>query len=211
MTRLTRAEQQQRTHEHLLDAGREVFLRRGFLMATVEEIAADAGYTRGAVYKHFGGKEGLWLAIIEATTEAHLQGLRKALDHATTRDQLIAALAPIDPADKDAAKWSAAAAEVLAATAQQPETATLIAAIQRRHDDEVVALLSEHSRRLHLEPAMPLHQAVIMLGALGIGLALRRTVAPAGDPAAILTHVLDSVFPPATGPSPRTRVPESGL
>ncbi|WP_037312031.1 TetR/AcrR family transcriptional regulator [Amycolatopsis orientalis] len=196
MTRLTRAEQQRRTHEHLLDAGRQVFLRRGFLAATVEEIAADAGYTRGAVYKHFGGKEGLWLAIIEANAETHLQGLREALAQAATRDDVIAALAPVDVADKDAAKWSAAAAEVLAATAQQPENAALIAAIQRRHDDEVVALIEEHSKRLGLEPAMPLHQAVVMLGALGIGLALRQTVAPAADPAAILTHVLNTVFPP---------------
>ncbi|MEV6912569.1 helix-turn-helix domain-containing protein [Amycolatopsis sp. NPDC051071] len=196
MTRLTRAEQQERTHEHLLDAGHRVFLRRGFLAATIEEIAAEAGYTRGAVYKHFGGKEGLWLAIIEAGAESHLQGLREALALATTRDDVIAALHPADVADKDAAKWTAAAAEVLAATARQPETAALIAAIQHRHDDEVVALLDEHSRRLHLESAMPLHQAVVMLGALGIGLALRQTIAPAADPAAILTHVLDTVFPP---------------
>lgn len=196
MTRLTRAEQQQRTHEHLLEAGRQVFLRRGFLAATVEEIAADAGYTRGAVYKHFGGKEGLWLAIIEATAERHLAELGKTLALATGRDDVIAALAPVDVADKDAARWSAAAAEVLAATAQQPETADLVAAIQRRHDDELVSLLAEHTRRLPLEPALPLHEAIVMLGALGIGLALRQAVAPAADPAAILTHVLDSVFPP---------------
>lgn len=173
-----------------------MFLRRGFLAATVEEIAADAGYTRGAVYKHFGGKEGLWLAIIEATAEGHLAELRKTLSLATGREDVIAALAPVDVADKDAARWSAAAAEVLAATAQQPETAALVAAIQRRHDDEVVSLLAEHTRRLRLEPALPLHEAVVMLGALGIGLALRQAVAPAADPAAILTHVLDSVFPP---------------
>ncbi|AUI59080.1 TetR/AcrR family transcriptional regulator [Amycolatopsis sp. BJA-103] len=195
MSRLTRAEQQQRTHGHLLEAGREVFLRRGFLAATVEEIATDAGYTRGAVYKHFGGKEGLWLAIIEAGADGHLRGLREALASATTRDEVLAALNPADVADKDAAKWSAAAAEVLAATAQQPETTTQVAAIQRRHDDEVVALLTEHSRRLRLEPAIPLDQAVVMLGALGIGLALRQTVAPAADPGAILTHVLGTLFP----------------
>ncbi|WET76395.1 helix-turn-helix domain containing protein [Amycolatopsis sp. QT-25] len=197
MTRLTRAEQQRRTHEHLLEAGRQVFLRRGFLAATVEEIAADAGYTRGAVYKHFGGKEGLWLAIVEAGAEGHLAELRRTLALATCREDVIAALAPVDVVDEDAAKWSAAAAEVLAATAQQPETAALVAAIQRRHDDEVVALLAEHALRLRLEPALPLQEAVVMLGALGIGLALRQAVAPAADPAAILTHVLDSVFPPA--------------
>jgi AcrR family transcriptional regulator len=196
MARLTRAEQQRRTHEHLLEAGRQVFLRRGFIAATVEEIAADAGYTRGAVYKHFGSKEGLWLAIVGADADVHLRQLREVLAHATDRDGLIAALTPLDPADEDAAKWSAAAAEVLAATAQQPETAPLIAAVQQRHDEEVVALLTEHARRLRLDPAMPLHQAVVMLGALRIGLALRHTIAPPADSAAILTHVLETVFPP---------------
>lgn len=172
-----------------------MFLRRGFLAATVEEIAADAGYTRGAVYKHFGGKEGLWLAIVEADAGIHLRRLRDALAHATGRDELIAALVPSGPADEDAARWSAAAAEVLAATAQQPETASLVAAVQQRHDEEVVALLTEHAQRLRLDPAMPLHQAVVMLGALGIGLALRQMIAPPADSAAILTHVLRTVFP----------------
>lgn len=195
MARLTRAEQQQRTHEHLLVAGRQVFLRRGFLAATVEEIAADADYTRGAVYKHFGGKEGLWLAIIEADADTHLRHLRDALADATDRDDLIGALIPAGPADTTAAKWSAVAAEVLAATARQPSTATLVAAVQQRHDEQVVTLLAENARRLRLEPAMPLHQAVVMIGALGIGLALRQTIAPPADSTAILTHVLGTVFP----------------
>jgi AcrR family transcriptional regulator len=202
MTRLTRAEQQQRTHEHLLGAGRQVFLRRGFLAATVEEIAADAGYTRGAVYKHFGGKEGLWLAIIEADADTHLGHLRNALARATDRDGLIAVLTPADSAD--ATKWSAVAAEVLAATAQQPATAALVAAVQQRHDEQVVGLLAESARRLRLEPTMPLHQAVVMIGALGIGLALRQAIAPPADSAAILTHVLGTVFPPPA-PSPGDR------
>ncbi|MFI5610067.1 TetR/AcrR family transcriptional regulator [Amycolatopsis sp. NPDC051903] len=195
MTRLTRAEQQQRTHEHLLAAGREVFLRRGFLAATVEEIAAEAGYTRGAVYKHFGGKEGLWLALIEADADTFFEGLRETLARTTTRDDLIAALSPAGSQDEDAAKWSAAVAEVLAATAQQPETTARVAAVQQQFDDRVAGLLAEHSRRLGLEPALPLAQVVIMLGALGIGLALRRAIAPAGDAAAITAHVLGSVFP----------------
>lgn len=196
MARLTRAEQQAHTHEHLIAAGRQVFLRRGFLAATVEEIAADAGYTRGAVYKHFGGKEGLWLAIVEADADRHLQGLRTALAQATSRDDVIAVLGGVT--DEDAAKWTAAAAEVLAATAQQPETAAQIAVLQQRHDDQVVALLAGHVQRLGLEPALPLRQLVVLLGALGIGLALRQTLAPAADSAAILTHVLMAVLAPPT-------------
>jgi AcrR family transcriptional regulator len=195
MARLTRVEQQRRTHAQLLAAGRQVFLRRGFLAATVEEIAAEAGYTRGAVYKHFGGKEGLWLAIVEADAGTHLAALRTALSQAATRSDLIAALAPAALIDSDAAKWSSATAEVLAATAQQPDTALLIAAIQQRHDDAVVALLAEHVQRLGLTPSVPLSQAVVLLGALGIGLTLRQTVAPTADAAAILATAVGMILP----------------
>lgn len=189
MARLTRAEQQAQTHEHLLRSGREVFLRQGFLKATVEEIAAEAGYTRGAVYKHFGGKEGLWLAIVEADADLHLQGLRAALDRTTCRDDVISVLsgAPDE-------SWTKAAAEVLAATAQHPEITARIAALQARHDDRVVDVLAEHVERLRITPALPLPQLVVMLGALGIGLALRQSVAPAGDPGAILAHVLEAAL-----------------
>ena len=82
----------------------------------------------------------------------------------------------------------------LAATAQQPDTASLVAAIQQRHDDAVVSLLAEHVQRLGLTPSMPLPQAVVLLGALGIGLALRQAVAPTADAAAILGNVVGMLF-----------------
>ncbi|MGI5506855.1 TetR/AcrR family transcriptional regulator [Lentzea sp. CA-135723] len=188
--RLTRAEQQARTHSELLSAGRQVFLRRGFLAATVEEIAADAGYTRGAVYKHFGGKEGLWLAVVSADAGTHLEGLRAALSSASSVDGLVAVLSGI----ADAAKWASVAAEVLAATAAQPEIAARIAEVQRQHDAQVTALLEEHVARLGLTPAMPVRQVVVLLGALGIGLALRQAFLDATDARTVLSQTLKSAL-----------------
>ncbi len=49
----------QRTREALLDAAATVFAERGFHGASLDEIAATAGYTRGAIYKHFADKEEL--------------------------------------------------------------------------------------------------------------------------------------------------------
>ena len=49
----------QRTREALLDAAAAVFARRGFAAASLDEIAEAAGYTRGAIYKHFTDKEDL--------------------------------------------------------------------------------------------------------------------------------------------------------
>src|SRR5258708_12401897 len=63
--RLTRAESRRRTRVHLLEAAAEVFARRGFHGASVEEVAEVAGYTKGAVYSNFTSKDDLFLAVLE--------------------------------------------------------------------------------------------------------------------------------------------------
>ena len=54
--RWTQERRRQHTRDLLLDAAEEVFAKKGFEGASLEEIADTAGYTRGAIYKHFGGK-----------------------------------------------------------------------------------------------------------------------------------------------------------
>lgn len=53
------------TRQRLLDAAAAVFARRGFAAASVEEIAREAGYSTGAIYWHFDGKDDLFLAMAE--------------------------------------------------------------------------------------------------------------------------------------------------
>ncbi|UWP87115.1 TetR/AcrR family transcriptional regulator [Dactylosporangium fulvum] len=198
MVRLTRAEAQERTHERLLATGRAVFLRRGFLAATVEEIAAEAGYTRGAVYKHFGSKEGLWQAIVDAVAGVRLAALRDAFDRAGSRAELLAALDPGAFArDDEAARWTLTSAEYLAAVAAQPAHAAALAALQRRLDGELAALLTRHCRRLGIRPAMPVPQLVVALGAFGGGLALLAATDPATDAAGVSAGLLDVLLPEA--------------
>jgi AcrR family transcriptional regulator len=55
--RLTPEARLQRTRDALLDAAITVFAKRGFHGASLDEIAETAGYTRGAIYKHFADKE----------------------------------------------------------------------------------------------------------------------------------------------------------
>lgn len=193
MARLTRAEQQQRTHEQLLEVGLAVFLRRGYLAATLEEIASEAGFTRGAVYKHFGGKEGLWTAIVDSRGDAELLGLRDVLEAVKTRDELIASLAA--GVGADAGKWTAVATEFLAAVADRPELAAGIVEAQRRREAQIIELLREHCDRLGVRPALPLPLAVVALPSLGGGLALRHGVDPSVDTRAILTGMLGLMFP----------------
>src|SRR5919202_3075808 len=64
-TRNRRELKQERTRAQLLDAAAEVFARRGYHVATLEEVAAEAGYTKGAVYSNFESKEALFLALVD--------------------------------------------------------------------------------------------------------------------------------------------------
>ncbi|WP_067901238.1 TetR/AcrR family transcriptional regulator [Nocardia vaccinii] len=61
--RWTKERRLERTRALLLDAAQEVFAEKGFTAATIDDIASAAGYTKGAVYKHFATKEELFLAL----------------------------------------------------------------------------------------------------------------------------------------------------
>jgi AcrR family transcriptional regulator len=75
--RLNRGQRKAQTREQLLDAATRVFAERGFEAASLDEVAAAAGYTKGAVYSNFASKTDLVIALIErkvAEQEAeHLQ------------------------------------------------------------------------------------------------------------------------------------------
>jgi AcrR family transcriptional regulator len=59
----TRERRLEHTRSLLLDAAEEVFAEKGFATATLDDIARTAGYTKGAIYKHFAAKEDLFLAL----------------------------------------------------------------------------------------------------------------------------------------------------
>jgi AcrR family transcriptional regulator len=69
---MTRFERKERTRADLLAAARRVFLERGFHRASLDEIALEAGYTKGAVYSNFADKDALFLAVLDAHYERRL-------------------------------------------------------------------------------------------------------------------------------------------
>lgn len=69
MKRLTRAEQAERNRGLVLAAARRVFLARGYHGATLEQIADEAGFSKGVVYSQFDSKADLFLALLEARIE----------------------------------------------------------------------------------------------------------------------------------------------
>ena len=72
--RWTRERRVEHTRNLLLDAAEKAFAERGLGGAALEDIADSAGYTRGAIYAHFGGKEELFLAVVERQRQRFLEG-----------------------------------------------------------------------------------------------------------------------------------------
>lgn len=77
--RLTRAQQQARTRERLLQAAEVVFARLGYGGASVDLIAAEAGYSKGAVYSNFASKEAIFLELARLHMERDFDELEEIL------------------------------------------------------------------------------------------------------------------------------------
>lgn len=87
MPRRTRADMIEDTRARLLAAGREAFGRRGYAQASMDDFTAGAGLTRGALYHHFGDKQGLLAAVvaqIDAEMDARLHAISAAAPDAWT-------------------------------------------------------------------------------------------------------------------------------
>ena len=78
--RWTRERRLEHTRNLLLDAAEELFARKGLLGAALDDIADAAGYTRGAIYSHFGAKEELFLAVIERQRQRFLDGFTETIE-----------------------------------------------------------------------------------------------------------------------------------
>lgn len=77
MARRTRAEMEE-TRALLLATARKVFTERGYADTSMDDLTAQAGLTRGALYHHFGDKKGLLAAVvqqIDAEMDARLQAI----------------------------------------------------------------------------------------------------------------------------------------
>ena len=77
--RLTREESRAQTRATLIAVGRKHFLRYGLGGAVAEKIAEDAGYSRGALYSNFDGKEELFVAVIREEQASRLDFFRSLL------------------------------------------------------------------------------------------------------------------------------------
>ncbi len=81
--RWTRERRLEHTRSLLLDAAEEVFAEKGFMAASLDDIASAAGYTKGAIYKHFTAKEDLFLAVSDRYWRRYFDNFAEVMSKAT--------------------------------------------------------------------------------------------------------------------------------
>ena len=103
--RWTRERRLQHTRNLLLDAAEKLIVQEGLGEASLGDIADTVGYTRGAIYSQFGGKEGMFLAVIERHRQRFLDGFTDVLASFQRFEDL--------DVDELAARWRQRAAPTL--------------------------------------------------------------------------------------------------
>jgi AcrR family transcriptional regulator len=88
----TQGERRAETRQRLLDAAAELFAARGIEGSSVDAIAERAERTSGAVYDHFGGKDGLLFALLEGWVDRVAVVIGAELATATTLDERLASI-----------------------------------------------------------------------------------------------------------------------
>lgn len=72
------------TRGKLIKAARQAFAMKGYADSSMDELTADAGLTRGALYHHFGGKKGLLEAVIAEIDGEMVQRLAVIIDESSS-------------------------------------------------------------------------------------------------------------------------------
>jgi AcrR family transcriptional regulator len=87
--RMTQAERREETREQVLAAAARIFAQRGFHGTSLDAVAEEAGFSRGAVYYNFADKDELFLELLDKRCAERAEDLREVF--AGTEDDDVAA------------------------------------------------------------------------------------------------------------------------
>jgi AcrR family transcriptional regulator len=120
------------TRGKLLQAAYRIFTRDGFEAARIEDIAAEAGYTRGAFYAHFQTKEDLFFSLLEQEASNNMRKLATALQNRSGREQQRDTLREFYMARSADRRWTILLLEFKLYAIRHPKLRAQLAAAHRR-------------------------------------------------------------------------------
>lgn len=146
--RLTPERRRELTRTALVEAAAEVFALRGFHAASLDEIAETAGFTRGAIYSNFGGKEDLLIAVLDRSTERQLEAFGAAIDPGGggSTEERSAAAASVWTATQREANLPALSLEMRAYALRNPDFRRRLAAVERRQQERIADFIDQIAR-----------------------------------------------------------------
>jgi AcrR family transcriptional regulator len=175
---MTRAEQQQHTREEILAAAQRLFVEQGFHATSVDQIAREAGYTKGAVYSNFDAKEELFFAVYEARVQQAIASFGDAPRGSEARAFILSMTSDSGTRRGRDDRWLATFFEFWAHVVRRPSLRARFAEIHARaqepFDEALVRLADEHGIELPVKP----RSLAAALMAMSVGLALERLVQP---------------------------------
>lgn len=201
-TRLTREQSKALTRERLLAAARVVFARAGFHGASVEEIASEAGYSTGALYSNFDGKEDLFLVLMQREIEAHAREIAEAVG---------ARSSVAERAQGGARQWMSMIErepellllfmEFWAYGVRDPRMRPKVAARFAQVRELLTRLISDGTREFDLELELPAEHLAVAIDALADGIARQKLADPDAVPDDLMGRVLALLLAGATRPA----------
>jgi len=187
-TRPTRSE----TRERILQAALDVFSARGIAATSVNDVAAAAGLTKGAVYSSFASKDELVLAMME---EHALQRLNAALAGFEETTDVHAAIGKvgtvlINAIHTDAA-WHRLLAEYFALSYRDPERREELRRRRRDARSTVARALARLAETGGVDLPLPADDLAVVVLALSNGLGIEAGMDPDAVPDDLITRLRD--------------------
>ncbi|MGD0376202.1 MAG: helix-turn-helix domain-containing protein [Streptosporangiaceae bacterium] len=172
--RLSRAEQNDRNRGVLLAAAMRVFLARGYHAATLEQIADEAGFSKGAVYSRFDSKADMFLALLTDQIAERAAQNASAAGRLAHSGGLPAVLELARQAERAAPGWRLLVTEFRVHAARDPELRRRYAAAHARTVDGLAGVVASVAERSGHALSVPARQVAEVLLAIETGIAVEQ-------------------------------------
>jgi AcrR family transcriptional regulator len=176
--RLSRAEQNDRNRALLLSAALRVFLSRGYHAATLEQIADEAGFSKGAVYSRFESKADMFLALLTDRIAARAAENAAAVAELASSGTVAGLIELAWQAERATPGWRLLVTEFRVLAARDPALSRRYAAAHATTVNGVASLLSAMVERDGVSLAVPARQVAELFLALETGIALEQLASP---------------------------------
>jgi AcrR family transcriptional regulator len=203
---VSRVERRRQTRAAVLEAAARVFATRGFAGASTEEIAAEAGFTRGAVYSNFADKTDLFLAVLDQRLDSRAAEVAALVEGTDDPAAFFAALAAAneDRPDGEERTWELLRVEFRLYAARNPEVRDRLVEANRRLLDWVADAVRAVFERAGIDPPLPYGELGAIVQGLDEGLCMLRIIDPDRIRPDLFLETLGLLFELASGTSPGT-------